>query len=554
MRQHIFAATLAAAFVAAAGTTFAGPVTSAFTYQGQLDDGGAPADGTYDLVFRLYGSQAGFDQIGGAVSVPGVAMTDGIFSVDLNFGDVFDGQERWLEIQIDGVTLSPRQSLRAAPYAMFALNGNPGPEGPQGPQGEAGPQGVQGEPGPQGIQGEQGLQGIQGEIGPQGIQGEIGPEGPQGPQGIPGDSHWDLLGSTTYYSDGKVFVGRNAPITSAEVFGITSPTTSSFGGMYIDTAGASGVPFYGYATGGTAQAWHQYNGSSGNWQLYNAGIRLTVTNTGLLGVGTETPTHQIHSIYNSSNNAIHGENTGAGAGVLGHNTQTTGIRNGVFGRSDSTAGRGVFGWATSTIGNAYGVQAQTDSNAGRAVYALSTSGAGTTYGVYSEVSSASGYSGFFTGPVGSRNYFARNVGIGTTNPTFQLHLSSNSAAKPTSNTWTVTSDRRLKTNINTIEDSLERLLALRGVTYQWIDPASQGDMKGVYTGFIAQEVEEVFPEWVGLDPAGYKNVTVIGFEGLVVEALRDLRDEKDAEIKRLENEIAELRAMVELVLAQQSGR
>ena len=99
MRQHIFAATLAAAFVAAAGTTFAGPVTSAFTYQGQLDDGGAPADGTYDLVFRLYGSQAGFDQIGGAVSVPGVAMTDGIFTVDLNFGDVFDGQERWLEIR-----------------------------------------------------------------------------------------------------------------------------------------------------------------------------------------------------------------------------------------------------------------------------------------------------------------------------------------------------------------------------------------------------------------------------------------------------------------------
>lgn len=58
-------------------------------------------------------------------------------------------------------------------------------------------------------------------------------------------------------------------------------------------------------------------------------------------------------------------------------------------------------------------------------------------------------------------------------------------------------------------------------------------MSGVYTGMIAQEVERVFPEWIEDGPDGFKTLTVIGFEGLVVEALRTLREEKDAEIARL---------------------
>ncbi len=136
-----------------------------------------------------------------------------------------------------------------------------------------------------------------------------------------------------------------------------------------------------------------------------------------------------------------------------------------------------------------------------------------------------------------------NVGIGTSNPSFQLHLSEDSAGKPTSNTWTISSDARLKKNVETIKNALDDLLALRGVTYQWIDPSTQGGMDGVYTGMIAQEVEPIFPEWVREDESGYKTLTVIGFEGLVVEALRELRSEKDAKI-------AELSARVQEALAR----
>ena len=129
-----------------------------------------------------------------------------------------------------------------------------------------------------------------------------------------------------------------------------------------------------------------------------------------------------------------------------------------------------------------------------------------------------------------------NVGIGRSSPNFQLHLSRNSAAKPVSNTWTIVSDARLKKNVRTIDHALKDLLSLRGVTYQWIDPETHGGLDGTYPGLIAQEVEQVFPEWIGAGSDGYKHLTVIGFEGIVVEALRELRDEKDRQLCELREE------------------
>ena len=81
-------------------------------------------------------------------------------------------------------------------------------------------------------------------------------------------------------------------------------------------------------------------------------------------------------------------------------------------------------------------------------------------------------------------------------------------------------------------------MQLRGVRYRWKDPASQGGMNGIYPGFIAQEVEPVFPDWIGKDDRGYKTLTVIGFEALAVEALRELRQEKDRQLAERDEEIA----------------
>ena len=58
------------------------------------------------------------------------------------------------------------------------------------------------------------------------------------------------------------------------------------------------------------------------------------------------------------------------------------------------------------------------------------------------------------------------------------------------------SDRRLKKNIERLQGSLDKLMQLRGVTYEYIDPKSINELAGERIGMIAQDVEEVFPDWV----------------------------------------------------------
>jgi hypothetical protein len=99
-----------------------------FTYQGRLIDGDSPANGDYDFLFILYDAQAGGSQVGGIEDPEDVAVTEGLFTVALDFGSAaFNGQARWLEIGVrpwdstgDYTPLSPRQELTAAPYALYA--------------------------------------------------------------------------------------------------------------------------------------------------------------------------------------------------------------------------------------------------------------------------------------------------------------------------------------------------------------------------------------------------------------------------------------------------
>jgi hypothetical protein len=99
---------------------------TAFTYQGRLNDGGQAASGNYDLTFRLFGANSGGSSIAGPLTNSATAVTNGLFTVTLDFGGAFDGTARWLEIGVrtNGsggfTTLSPRQSLTPAPYAIFA--------------------------------------------------------------------------------------------------------------------------------------------------------------------------------------------------------------------------------------------------------------------------------------------------------------------------------------------------------------------------------------------------------------------------------------------------
>ena len=96
------------------------------------------------------------------------------------------------------------------------------------------------------------------------------------------------------------------------------------------------------------------------------------------------------------------------------------------------------------------------------------------------------------------------------------------ARKPDSGGWTVVSDERLKRNVAPITGALRQLLRLRGVRFEWKDANRVANVSGPQIGLVAQDVEKVFPQWVSTDPDGYRELTVRGFEALVIEALREL--------------------------------
>ncbi len=112
--------------VGAAGTR-ADAAGTAFSYQGQLKHEGAPVNDTVDFQFTLWDAVSGGGQIGSAVSKNGVGVTDGLFTVELDFGTgAFPGPARWLEVAVRGTgdpgftALTPRQEVTATPYALHA--------------------------------------------------------------------------------------------------------------------------------------------------------------------------------------------------------------------------------------------------------------------------------------------------------------------------------------------------------------------------------------------------------------------------------------------------
>ena len=187
------------------------PVGTGFTYQGHLELDGSPADGDYDFEFALYDQEIDGTQVGFTVTLDNVSINEGFFSVELDFGNsAFGGGERWLQI-----TVRPGDSAGAFTQLDPRQEITPAP--------------------------------------------------------------YALTLPNVYTDEAVNFVGigRNFRISGNEVFGVRyTGSPNQYGGMYVETSDSGGWPFYGYATNGSFRAWTYYNGTTGDWSLYNAGIRL----------------------------------------------------------------------------------------------------------------------------------------------------------------------------------------------------------------------------------------------------------------------------------------
>ena len=318
-------------------------IGTAFTYQGQLQNGGTPQSGPCDFRFKLYDAAANGTQIGSTQTLSNTAVTNGLFTVSIDFGAAaFTGAPRWLETAVacpsggSLTTLSPRQSLKPAPAAIFASS-------------VAAPLTLSG--------GGSATVGATNTGGGSGVYGQTqGPTGFAGSAGVWGDSH--------------------------SFFGVWG-TSNTNAGVWGESQGADGV--HGHTTVGTASGVAGFNTASGSGVYGNS-----VSGAGVWGDSAGFDGVHGHTASGSAS-GVAGFNDGNGAGTFGASGNgdgaygTSGGGTGVHGNSN--LGWGVYGHSQA----ADGVHGDTPNNNNSGVAGINTSNG---FGVYGSTNNGTGVAGF----------------------------------------------------------------------------------------------------------------------------------------------------------------
>ncbi|MBI5654707.1 tail fiber domain-containing protein [Candidatus Uhrbacteria bacterium] len=181
-------------------------------------------------------------------------------------------------------------------------------------------------------------------------------------------------------------------------------------------------------------------------------------------------------------------------------------------------------------------------------------GAAGTAGIW--LSSGTTDQWFFGDAIGGAQPAASRL-IGFWNPTIGWQYTFSGAGvatKPGGGAWAAPSDLRLKTNVKPMTGALEKLSKLNGVNFEWKNPELHGGVSGVDGGFIAQDVEKSFPNWVAKSIANGNDASLVNdgeikvvqlpyeYDALVVESIKELKAENDA--LKAQNETLELRLRV----------
>ena len=361
-RRLVFLVSIVLATIVLASWASASPVGSAFTYQGSLDKSGVPTSATCNFRFQLFDSLASGSPVGPTLTPAVTLLENGQFSVPLDFGPgIFDGNNRWLEIAVQCpgdpgfTTLSPRQPITAAPYALYALSGVGGGSGLALPFA-----GAVTAPSQDAFR----------------VQNNAA--------GSPNSAVHGVSVSSASGGTGAVF--GEATATSGGALAVYGLATASPGGTgVVGKGGATGGWFEAMATTGDFSGLygvtHTSTGSAGGVKGIN--YATTGNTTGTWGVATSSPTGTGVAGIGSATGGYFVSNATSGgdfAGVYGVANTANGVK------GTSTSGIGVFGLAstnhgvqgTSTSGS--GVVGSSSANDGIEGYTYTTSG--THAGVY----------------------------------------------------------------------------------------------------------------------------------------------------------------------------
>jgi hypothetical protein len=485
--------TLLIALSLLAGVIHAHAQGTAFTYQGRLNHGVNPANGTYDLRFIIYDLAGGGAAQAGPLTNSATGVSNGLFTVTLNFGaGVFNGPNRWIEIGVrtNGggafTTLTPRQAITATPYASIAGN-------------------------------------LSGPLSATQLTGTL--------PNAQLSASVSLLGAgieSAEITDGTITTGDlNAGVLNGTFWKLGGNTGANpTNGIFLGTA--DNLPLEIKINGQRAlriePATNSTHGYSPN---ILGGFSGNIVSNGLVGAvigggGGPSSANRVGGHYSTvvggrGNTASGDLSTAMGffttasgpvSTAMGYSTSASGDYSTAMGKLAKANHDGSFVWAdaqntdfASTLNNQFSI---------RAANGLRIHNQGDTAPLLvfdTERSwafrqlSAGASTALELGTVSSdnpKNFIIRGnfVGINVTDPTHVLHV--NGVARSTQSSWATSSDARAKRDITTLEGSLERIARLRPVNFEYTPEyaAGRAGYEGRFTGFIAQEVESVFPEVV----------------------------------------------------------
>jgi hypothetical protein len=397
-----------------------------------------------------------------------------------------------------------------------------------------------------------------------------------GPSALSGSASlfWDSANS-------RLGLGTAAPSEQLELTGnLGLPATAASGGVAsAGTVTLGAIPFL--------HAWGDSNTflgvAAGNFTM--SGAQNTALGVSSLASNTTGAGNTANGVNTLDGNTTGGSNTAVGFSALRSNISGSG--NTALGylslySSSTPSGNTAVGYS-SLYTNASG---ERNTAVGRNSLELGSAGSYNTAVGYNAGRSALGSRNVFLGAEAGTNETGSNrlhianasgtplvygqfdavrVGINTTSPGFTLDVNG-SAGKTGGGSWSASSDARLKRDIQPLTGALEKLLQLEGVSFEWVNPEDHGGAPRA-EGFVAQDVERVFPEWVGeVAPAGRDRELVgegdtvraitlpFAFDAYLVEAIKEQQREIESQRARIEAqaaviaELAERLAEVQLAL------